>query len=247
MVRVVLCQFEAGSGILPDERRLIIESQPDFVALPEYFFAPQEPGTQADLASRAPEFLEYLASLSLDTAAAVIGGTLVERREGKLYNTCPVFDRGHEIARYDKRHPTLSEIRQGITPGQSAVVVEVRGVRIAPLVCADVLQPGRFDEAGALGTRILFTPVVSPFRPDDTLEQKEFRDRSIFLEGARRARAFVVKTAAPGRVFGGRLQGRSLVAAPWGFLARVSSDQEQNRMMLTVDLDPSRLPSPLLN
>ena len=161
-----------------------------------------------------------MAAVEAPTLQTVKATAKFVRREGKLYNTCPVFDRGHEIARYDKRHPTLSEIRQGITPGQSAVVIEVRGVRIAPLVCADVLQPGRFDEAGALGARILFTPVVSPFRPDDTLEQKEFRDRSIFLEGARRARAFVVKTAAPGRVFGGRLQGRSLVAAPWGFLAR---------------------------
>jgi predicted amidohydrolase len=222
MVRVALCQFETGSTMTSGEKRRLSRLGADFIALPEYFFAPQEGGSQRNLASRATECLEFLASLSLETGAAVVGGTIVEPKDGTLFNTCPLFDRGREIARYRKRHPTPGELQAGITPGREAVVAETRGVKVAPLICADVLHPGCFEEAGRLGARILFTPVVSPHRPDDTPARKAERDRSIFQSGARRAGAFVVKTAAPGRVFGNPLQGRSLVAAPWGILARAT-------------------------
>jgi predicted amidohydrolase len=52
----------------------------------------------------------------------------------------------------------------------------------------------------------------------------------------------VIKTCAVGSVYGGNLQGRSLIAAPWGeFLARVAPEQEHREQVLEAHLDLGRL------
>ena len=48
----------------------------------------------------------------------------------------------------------------------------------------------------------------------------------------------MAKTCAAGELYGRTLQGRSLIAAPWGeILARVSPDREAEELVLRADLD----------
>jgi predicted amidohydrolase len=113
---------------------------------------------------------------------------------------------------------------------------------VVTLVCADVLAEDSFSLAARERPDILYVPATSPLRPGEAWEEKDHRDRTIFLQGARLARAFVVKVCAAGSIYGGPLQGRSLVAAPWGeFLARVPPGSEAGEMILSADLDFRRL------
>ena len=62
--------------------------------------------------------------------------------EHVLRNTALVFDRsGSLIGRYDKVHPTLSEMEPGIVPGDSIPVFEVDFGCVGVMICMDIEYP----------------------------------------------------------------------------------------------------------
>jgi len=87
----------------------------------------------------------------------------------------------------------------------------------------------------------VFIPTTSPYRPEDSLSQKHDRDQKYFVAGAEVAGAYVVKTCGAGSIFGHRLQGRSLIAAPWGVVNRVEPLDEDSVRILTETLDIAEL------
>ena len=101
--------------------------------------------------------------------------------------------------------------------------------------------PRDFERDGKLcelaGVEVIFAPTVSPFREADTVFDKDRRDAGIYVAGAQKACAFTVKTCGVGALFGGRLQGRSGIFAPWGILKRVPPDDEHRKLILTEYLD----------
>jgi N-carbamoylputrescine amidase len=100
-------------------------------------------------------------------------------------------------------------------------------------VCADVLYPEAARILALQGAEILINPVLSPFREVDNT--KEARD-AIFIARAYDSGAFVLKAGGFRR---GAIAGRSLVAAPWGLVARYADDFAE--ALLVADLDFERL------
>jgi N-carbamoylputrescine amidase len=211
--------------------------RPDFVCLPEYFFVGNGDVTYADGAARIPDQQQRLAFLSRDLGCTVIGGTMAHPVDGGYANISSVYSRGENIGRYQKVNPHGREEQRGIIPGRDYRIFEIAGVRVGILICADVLTPDSFASMGRLEADVIFIPTVSPYRPADTLLEKDRRDAEIFVAGAQRARAYVVKTCGVGALFGGRLQGRSGIFAPWGILQRVMPDHEDRKVILTEVLD----------
>ena len=142
---------------------------------------------------------------------------------------------------YRKRNPVPGEIAKGISPGRKPLVLEIDEVRIGVLVCGDVFDPSLYREMGELEVDIVFIPTTSAYRPADSLSRKVHRDEIYFRSGAELAGAYVVKTCGVGEIFGHPLQGRSLIAAPWGLLARVQSQSEQEKRLVREILDISEL------
>jgi ribosomal protein S18 acetylase RimI-like enzyme len=128
------------------------------------------------------------------------------------------------------------EARRGLAPGRAFTVIEVDGMRLAPVICADVLHPGTFEEVGRLRPDLIVSPVTSPFRPEDTRDTRDARDVGIFLRGAQEARAAIVKVGSPGSLFGRPLQGRCLVATPEAILFRTPLEEEQETRAWLVDV-----------
>ena len=157
--------------------------------------------------------------------------------DGGYANLSTVYHHGEIIGEYQKVNPLGREEERGIIPGKDYRVFDIQGVRIGILICADVLNPASFDRMRELGAEIIFAPTISPYRENDTVFEKLNRDTSIFVAGAQSARAYVVKTCGVGTIFGGPLQGRSGVFAPWGVLSRVPPDAEDQKMILTEYLD----------
>jgi predicted amidohydrolase len=154
-----------------------------------------------------------------------------------LYNTAYVIDRGSILGKYRKRFPVPGELARGISPGQENLVITIDGAKIAMMICGDVFYPHMYDELRDAGADIIFVPTTSLYRPDDSLSQKRDRDHRYFLAGAAQVRAFVVKVCGVGEIFGRPLQGRSLIAAPWGILQQTSMYEESQCRMLTATLD----------
>jgi len=210
---------------------------PDVLVLPEYFLVPPEARSHREAAGHAEAGLRHVEEVSRRLGAVVAGGSFVERDGSSWYNSSPLFDSGRLLAIQRKLSPTERELlTAGISPGTETRVVAARGVRFATLVCADVLERGRFARLGERGVDFILVPTLSPLRAGEPLEAKRERDHEIFLEGARAAQAVVVKACGIGSLFGGRLQGRSLIVAPEGFLARVPISGEQRPRLLWTDV-----------
>jgi predicted amidohydrolase len=157
----------------------------------------------------------------------LIGGTLTELTPDGYYNTCYVFENGKEVGFYRKVYPTAHEQEAGILKGSEFKMFELRGIRVGVLICADVLFQESFEELSALRCEITFIPTASPFRKGESVEEKYERDRSIFVEGAKKLGCPVVKTCGVGTTFGHTIQGRSLIATPAGVVTRAEPEKEQ--------------------
>lgn len=239
--RVTLIQTEPGRPLSREESLLVFRQRPDFIVLPEYYNVDPERRDTVFNAGRTEEHLQYCRALSDRFGTVLIAGTAVECDHDRFHNTAYVYDRGMAIGRYRKVNPTIHEAQNGITPGEEACLLEIDGVRISVLICADVFQRENFSRLARLEADVVFIPTTSPLRPLETITDKFTRDRMIFVEGAREAGSFLVKCCATGRLWGRDLQGRSLVAAPWGIITRVPPTEEAKRRILTITLDITEL------
>ncbi len=209
----------------------------DFICLPEYCFIPLQAASQLEAAKDLKKNLDLLAALSVRLDSVLIGGSLIEEEAGKFYNTCYVFDRGWPVGKYRKVNLYRREAGKGVSTGSRYEVFEIGGIRVGVLICADVLFPESYQKLAEMKPDVIFVPTTSPYRADDTLEAKERRDSDYFLAGAKTTSAYVAKCCAAGVLLGGRLQGRSLIAAPWGILKRVPFEDEDKELVLTAELD----------
>lgn len=241
LINVVLCQLKIGGGISLAEKIHIFKRKPDFVCLPEYFLLPTESVDYLLYASRYDGNTKYLSRLSNELDTTLIAGTVIEKNGSSFYNTSYVYRRGEKLAAYRKRYPTDKEQEHGIVPGNKFIVFETDGLKVGVLICADVLRKEAFIKMGRLGADIIFIPTISPLLKDDSPFKKQVRDEMIFVAGARLANAFVVKTCGLGDIFGNPLNGRSLVAAPWGIIWQVSPENEQRPRIQSQILDIDEL------
>lgn len=202
--------------------------------LPEYFWAPQGPPAAA--APRMAEVRDLLARTSRDLGL-VVAANVVERREAALRNVGVVYERGRVALEQDKIHPMPKEAAAGIAAGARLCAADVRGVRTGMLVCADILYPEAARVLALQGAEILLNPVMSPFKEEDLT--KGARD-SIFVARAYDSAAFVLKAGGFRRDGPHPVAGRSLVAAPWGLLARAADDFAPERLIADLDLGTLR-------
>lgn len=239
--RVTVIQTACGRMLGREESLLVFRQRPDFVVLPEYYNVDPHRRDPVHNASRAAEYLQYCRTLSDRFGTVLIAGTAIEWEHDRFYNTAHIFDRGISIGRYRKVNPTLRERENGISPGEEIGVFEIDGVRFAVIICADVFQRVNFTRLAEREADIVFIPTTSPLRPMETVTDKFARDKAIFVAGARQSGGYLVKCCASGRLWDRDLQGRSLVAAPWGIITRVPPMEEDKGRILSVTLDIAEL------
>lgn len=237
LVKIVALQARMGERLTLEEKIHIFKQRPDFVCLPEYYLIDFTVSDYHRAALRQPEFIEYLQRLSEELNTCVVGGTVVEADGGKLYNSAYIIDHGVILGRYRKRYPVPGELAKGISAGSENLVCEIDGVRIGMMICGDVFYPHLYDELRGEKADIVFVPTTSLYRPDDSLSQKKHRDQKYFLSGAARSAAYVVKVCGVGEIFGKPLQGRTLIAAPWGMITQTTMYEETQRRILTTTLN----------
>jgi len=246
ILKIAALQKRLGSAMPPAEFDRLRSLGVNLVCLPEYYFTPPQAHNHPETAALRPAILGQLEEWSSRLRGVVVGGTLVEEDEGRFYNACHVFDSGRHVGSYRKVHPTSREQDDGITPGSRFEVLETRGLRLGLMVCADVLFPRSFRQMAALKPDLVAVPTISPYQPDDTVERKYRRDQELFVNGARFAGAFMLKACGVGAIFGHRLQGRSLIASPFGVITRINPRAEQQEAVLTaeINLDQLKLVTP---
>ncbi len=236
MMRVVACQQRVDLPLSSATVRRIKSFSADFVCLPEHYPLWSNLENLQQAADIFDQRKNYLCDLSRSLDTVVVGGTLTEKTENGFYNTCYIFDRGIETGFYRKVNPTEGEMARGVLKGREFKVFDVRDFLIGVLICADVLIAQSFEQLASLQCDVVFVPTASPLRAGESVQEKYERDRSIFLEGARKLACPVVKACGVGSVFGHPLQGRSLIATPQEIIARALPHQEDKSLLLSADL-----------
>ena len=159
-IRVGIHQAEPGTGLRQEERFFYRESGVEILVLPEYFWIRPGDDDHGEAARHFREDMETLAALSGEEGYVIVGGTLLEAASEGLHNMCPVFHQGKELGRYRKIHLMPGEARHGVIPGEDFVLIEALGLRMAPVVCADVLYPDTFEQVASLGPDLVLAPNV---------------------------------------------------------------------------------------
>jgi omega-amidase len=236
-IRVAACQQALDQPLSEDQIAALRDYRPDFICLPEHYPLPKEVMSLQQAADLFETRKQYLQSLSLLVRTVWIGGTLTESTPKGFYNTCYIFDSGQEVGFYRKVNPTAREQEVGVLKGDEFKIFDLRGIRTGVLICADVLYENSFEEMSSLRCQIVFIPTASPYRAGESVDEKFSRDRSIFLEGARKLGCPVVKVCGVGDTFGHPIQGRSLIATPMGILKRAEPQEEQTSLIFLEEVD----------
>jgi omega-amidase len=236
-VKVAACQQNLQEPLTEVTIAELGSFNPDFICLPEHYPLAAEITNLQQAADRFAERKKYLSDVSRSLQTIVVGGTLTEPTADGYYNTCYVFDRGQEVGSYRKVNPTSREQSAGTLRGSEFKIFELAGLRVGVLICADVLFQESFEHLAALHCQLTFVPTASPYRPNESTSEKYERDRSIFLEGARKMSCPIVKTCGVGTTFGHPIQGRSLITTTDDILIRAEPHQEQSSLILKAELD----------
>ena len=245
-IKIAMIQDIPGSGIRPRFWDLLREISPDIISFPEYYFVgPDFKSVPASLADH-DNFIAAMAGWSRDLNCIIIGGTVVERDGGHLYNRCHIFKDGESLGFYDKIHLYKNEGNGLVTPGNEYKVISVEGFRIGLLICADVLYPGTFTNLKGLRPDMVIIPTTSPYRPGESSQAKFQRDIDIYAHGSEIIDCILFKTSACGNIVGHKLQGRSLIASPGKIEWRVNPEDENNSQLIMASITRDKR-NPLLD
>ncbi len=214
--------------------------QPDFILLPEMFACPYRSDFFPVYAEKAGgRTWQFLSELAQRHSVYLIGGTIPEAAEGKVYNTAFSFDRsGRQIGRHRKMHLFDVDVPGGIsfhesdtlTPGNDFTVVDTEFGKVGVMVCFDI----RFPELSAiykqLGADIIFVPGAFNMTTGPAHWELLFRgramDNQVFMLGC-----------APARETGGVYTswGHTMLTDPWGRVIQTLAEGE-GTLSETVDL-----------
>lgn len=116
-----------------------------------------------DLAEEVPsgESTQALIRIAAKYNVALLAG-LVEKEEGKLYNTYVCVTGYGFVAKYRKLHPFISE---HLSAGEKYVVFDLHGCRCGILICYDNNVIENVRATALLGAEIIFMPHVTGCTP----------------------------------------------------------------------------------
>jgi len=232
LVKISIFQKSIPEPLGPSTFKKLSALKSDFLVLPEYLFADATVRDHSNGLEKSKSTIDWLLKLSDSYKGIIIGGSVVLQENGKLYNAAPVISDSKVVDFYRKRNLTDNE-KKYFVPGTEAGVFILGGFRFGVMICADVLKPELLDELAAMGIRMVFAVMNSPFR-EEKVEEKRLRDDRLFCEPAARHNMVIAKCCGVGTTFGRKIQGRSLVVTPSGISWRVSPHEEDKEIVKTV-------------
>lgn len=161
-------------------------------------------------------------------------GSMVEKKDGKLYNTSLLFDPGGKlIGTYRKIHlyGYGSQESQILTRGDEVVVVETPLGKIGLSTCYDLRFPELFRALLHKGAEIF---LVTSGWPYPRLEHWIMFNRIRAIENI----AFLISSNAVGVNRGIQFCGHSLIVDPWGVVLAGGGDEE---CILKREIDPTKV------
>lgn len=214
----------------------------EIVALPEMFNCPYSREYFLRCAGRGHEAaVAAMSGWARENGVLLVGGSIPELEDGKLYNTCFVFDeQGRRLARHRKLHlfdvdlPGMRFLESAtFSPGEEITTFETRWGTMGAAICFDIRFPELFRAMASRGAQIIFLPAqfnrtTGPAHWELSLRARAV-DNELFVVGA---------SAARYEGFAYESWGHSAVVDPFGVLLASCGDGET---ILYADADLARI------
>ena len=215
----------------------------DMAVLPEMFCCPYDNACfRAYGEPEGGEGWRMLSALAKEKGIYLVGGTVPEICEDRVYNTCYVFDpAGRCIARHRKTHLFDIAVEGGqhfmesetLSAGRDVTLFDTPWGKMGVCVCFDF----RFEELSRLltlgGARAIIVPAAFNMTTGPAHWQLLFRQRAVdnqlFTVGTSPARDESASYVA---------WGHSIVCDPWG---TVLSEMEEREAVAVTELDMTRV------
>lgn len=210
------------------------KEKPDVLVLPEMW---NTGFTLAELDKLADEDNEPTQSLLQKLAKQhhvnIVGGSIANKKEGKIYNTSLVINReGAVVHRYDKIHlvPMLNEHKY-LTGGTNQIeTFELEGIKMGVIICYDLRFPELARKLALEGAQILHVVAEWPL-------VRKNHWKYLQLARAIENQMFIVSSNITGSNDTETFAGTSMIIDPWGDVIKVGSEVKEETIIATLDLD----------
>ena len=212
------------------------------VVLPEMFSCPYDRRYFKSFALRGhEETWRRMSGWARENRILLVGGSVPETEDGRLYNTCFVFNAaGEQLARHRKIHlfdVELPNMRfhesHTFTPGEEITVFDTEFGRMGAAVCFDVRFPELFRAMARRGAELICLPAqfnmtTGPAHWEPSLRMRAV-DNEVFFVGAAAARY---------DGFSYECWGHSMIIDPFGTPLAAADEKEQ---LLLAEIDLNRV------
>ena len=214
----------------------------DFISLPEMWNCPY----QTEL---FPEYAEpekgdtwlAMSVLARKNNKYIIGGSIPEvDSEGRVYNTCYVFDRsGNQIGKHRKVHlfdiyahgQQVFKESDTLTGGDRFDTFDTEFCKMAVNICFDIRFPESSRIPALAGARVIFNPAAFNMTTGPVHWELGFRQRAVENQ------IFMVGTSAARDTEAGYIAyGHSIITDPWGQVI-MQMDEKPGVTVTELDLD----------
>lgn len=265
-LRVALCQFhvtdnkDVNHQTASDYLQRAVDANAALVVLPEIWCSPYATAAFAEYAEQLPDMganscptspsAEILRSYAQKHKLWIIGGSIPEKHDGNIYNTCLVFDpTGTVVAKHRKVHLFDINVPGGIsffesdtlTAGHTVSHFSTPWGNVGVGICYDI----RFAEYAMLqcqnyACRILVYPGAFNMTTGpahwELLQRARALDNQCFVLTASPARTSAPETA--GKYPHYTAWGHSSAVSPWGDLVATTDETEG---LVVADLDLTKV------
>tara|TARA_R110002072_G_scaffold302854_1_gene489181 strand:+ start:16668 stop:18356 length:1689 start_codon:yes stop_codon:yes gene_type:complete len=127
-------------------------------------YPPEDLLLRPSIEPRVTQSLSRICDAMVGSGYAVIGYPL--RVEGTLYNVAGVLHRGEVVAQYRKQclpNYQVFDEKRYFSPGDSACVVDIKGVKVGLSICEDIWEESPTMQAAQAGAQVLLNLNSSPY------------------------------------------------------------------------------------
>ncbi len=244
-VKLSLCQIKAhvDKERSVDTMKAFVDKSvaqgADLVCLPEMWNCPYSNEAFPKYAESAQgPTVETMARVAGEKGIYLIGGSIPEKEDDRIYNTCFVFDpKGRIIGKHRKAHLFDIDVKGGITfkesdtlsPGNCATIVDTEYGKIGIGICYDVRFPELFRRMTLEGVWLIFLPAAFNMTTGPAHWELTMRARALDNQVYFAANAPARDPQASYQSYG-----HSLVVDPWG---RVLEQLEAEEGILVREVD----------
>lgn len=199
----------------------------DLLLVPELWASGYDLENSSEYARRAGTGIFKEMKNLADELGIMIGGSLLEEAEGRIYNTFSLYGKGQEVY-YRKIHLfRLLEEEKWLHGGERLVAAHIQGHKIGLAVCYDLRFPEMFRAYAAAGVEMILLVAEWP-------QRRIIHWRKLLPARAIENQLYVAAVNKVGSSQGEALGGRSAVIDPWGEVL-VEGQQEEELLTAVID------------